>query len=93
MLISAKIVYNTILLMALTLLAFGAYSVVAGNPVKDTGLFLLVFFASFSIAFTFLSSIAAKASNSATLTAILRFSGNTSCAAHPAAAAVRYPCG
>jgi heme exporter protein B len=73
-LILAKIVY--ILLMGLTLLAYGAYSVVAGNPVKDTGLFLLVLFLAslgFSIAFTFLSSIAAKASNSATLMAILSF--------------------
>jgi heme exporter protein B len=75
-LISAKIVYNTILLMALTSLAYGSYSVVAGNPVKDPGLFLLVLFLAslgFSIAFTFLSSIAAKASNSATLMAILSF--------------------
>jgi heme exporter protein B len=75
-LILAKIVYNTILLMGLTLLAYGAYSVVAGNPVKDAGLFLLVLFLAslgFSIAFTFLSSIAAKASNSATLMAILSF--------------------
>lgn len=41
-LVLAKIVYNTILLLVLSLLAFGAYSVVAGNPVKDMKLFAIV---------------------------------------------------
>ncbi len=75
-LLLAKIVYNTVLLFVLSALAFGAYSVVAGNPVKDTPLFwgvLLLGSLGFGIAFTFLSAIAAKANNSATLMAILSF--------------------
>ena len=76
MLLLAKIVYNTLLLLTLSALAFGAYSMVAGNPVKDVGLFALVLVLGslgFSIAFTFIASIAAKANNSATLMAILSF--------------------
>lgn len=76
MLLLAKIVYNTLLLLVLSGLAFGVYSVVAGNPVKDVGLFALVLVLGsmgFSIAFTFIASIAAKANNSATLMAILSF--------------------
>lgn len=76
MLLLAKIVYNTLLLFVLSGLAYGAYSVVAGNPVKDPGLFWLVLVlgsVGFSIAFTFIASIAARANNSATLMAILSF--------------------
>jgi heme exporter protein B len=72
----AKVLYNTLLLLVLTGLAFGIYSVVSGNPVKDVPLFcLVVALASvgFSIAFTFISSIASRANNSATLMAILSF--------------------
>lgn len=75
-LLFAKILYNTILLSVLGGLAFVAYSVVAGNPVRDPALFALVLALGslgFSITFTFLSSIAAKANNSATLMAILSF--------------------
>lgn len=75
-LLLAKIIYNTFLLLALSVLAFAAYSLVAGNPVKDWGLFALVLALGslgFSIAFTFIASIAAKANNSATLMAILSF--------------------
>ena len=75
-LLFAKILYNTILLSVLSGLAFVAYSVVAGNPVRDPALFALVLLLGslgFSITFTFLSSIAAKANNSATLMAILSF--------------------
>jgi heme exporter protein B len=76
MLLLAKIIYNTLLLLVLSGLAFGVYSVVAGNPVKDGALFALVLLLGsigFSIAFTFIASIAAKANNSATLMAILSF--------------------
>jgi heme exporter protein B len=75
-LLVAKIIYNTVLLLVLSALAFILYGVVAGNPVKDLPLFLLVLFlgsCGFSIAFTFIASIAAKANNSATLMAILSF--------------------
>jgi heme exporter protein B len=76
LLLFAKIIYNTLLLLVLSILSFGVYSLVAGNPVKDYGLFSLVILLGsigFSITFTFLSSIAAKANNSATLMAILSF--------------------
>jgi heme exporter protein B len=75
-LLMAKIMYNTLLLLVLSTLAFGAYSVVAGNPVKDYPLFALILLLGslgFSIAFTFIASIAARANNSATLMAILSF--------------------
>jgi heme exporter protein B len=76
MLLLAKIIYNTLLLLVLSVLAYAAYSLVAGNPVKDLPLFALVLLLGslgFSIAFTFIASIAAKANNSATLMAILSF--------------------
>lgn len=72
----AKIIYNTILLLVLSTLAYGIYSLIAGNPVKDFPLFALTILLGsmgFSIAFTFISSIAARANNSATLMAILSF--------------------
>ncbi len=75
-LLLAKIIYNALLLFVLSALAFAAYSLVAGNPVKDPALFALVLVLGslgFSIAFTFIASIAAKANNSATLMAILSF--------------------
>lgn len=74
--LAAKIIYNTLLLLVLSLLAFGIYALVAGNPVKDPSLFaltLLLGSMGFSISFTFISSIAARANNSATLMAILSF--------------------
>jgi len=75
-LILAKVLYNTLLLLVLSMLAFASYSLVAGNPVKDPPLFALVLLLGsfgFSIAFTFISSIAARANQSATLMAILSF--------------------
>lgn len=75
-LVLAKVVYNSLLLLVLSSMAYGAYSMVAGNPVKDPGLFALILFLGsfgFGIAFTFIASIAAKANNSATLMAILSF--------------------
>jgi heme exporter protein B len=72
----SKIIYNTALLFFIGLLSLFVLSVVLGNPVKHQGLFLgAVALGSlgFSIAFTFLSAIAAKARQSATLMAILSF--------------------
>ena len=76
MLLLAKIIYNSLLLLVLSGLSYATYSLVAGNPVKDPGLFALTVLlgsVGFSIAFTFVASIAAKANNSATLMAILSF--------------------
>ncbi|MEY4927538.1 MAG: cytochrome c-type biosis protein CcmB [Bacteroidota bacterium] len=75
-LILSKIVYNTALLLGLSILAFGAMIVVAGNPIIDAPVFALAIglgSLGFSITFTFVSAIAAKASQSGTLMAILSF--------------------
>ncbi|MEZ5058003.1 MAG: heme exporter protein CcmB [Saprospiraceae bacterium] len=74
--IFAKMVYNTLLLLVLGLLAFGAFWLFAGNPVRKEGLFLIAVLLGslgFSITFTFVSAISAKTNNSATLMAILSF--------------------
>ena len=74
--IFSKILYNTVLLLLLSLLTFAGFSLVAGNPVKDTAQFfaaLTLGSIGFSIALTFVSAISAKANNSATLMAILSF--------------------
>jgi heme exporter protein B len=76
MLLLAKILYNSVLLLVLSTLSYATYALVAGNPVKDAPLFVLVLTLGsigFSIAFTFISAIAARANNSATLMAILSF--------------------
>lgn len=75
-LLLAKMIYNTSLLFLLSLLSWGALALLTGNPVKETGLFILAIFLGsmgLSIAFTFVSAISAKAQNSATLMAILGF--------------------
>ncbi len=72
----SKMIYNSLLLLLLGGLTFIALSFVAGNPVQETGNFALALFlgsTGFSITFTFVSAIAAKADNSSTLMAILSF--------------------
>lgn len=72
----SKMIYNASLLLVLGALTFVAMSFVAGNPVKESGEFALALFlgsTGFSITFTFVSAIAAKADNSSTLMAILSF--------------------
>ncbi|RTQ45019.1 ABC transporter permease [Hymenobacter gummosus] len=74
--ILAKIGYNALLLLLLGLLAFGAYSLVLGNPVQDMPRFLLVVVVGalgFASALTLISGIAAKAANSNTLMPVLGF--------------------
>lgn len=72
----SKIIYNIGLLLLLTLLCYGAMTIVYENPVRNVGLFWLILFlgsVGFSITFTFVSAIASKADNSSTLMAILTF--------------------
>lgn len=72
----SKMLYNASLLLLLGLLTFAALSFIAGNPVEEAGIFALALFLGslgFSITFTFVSAIAAKADNSSTLMAILSF--------------------
>lgn len=74
--IISKIIYNALLLGLIALLSFGAFSLVAGNPVKEGSQFGLALFLGslgFSIAFTFISAIASQAKNSSTLMAIMSF--------------------
>jgi heme exporter protein B len=72
----SKMIYNALLLLVLGVLTYVALSFVAGNPVQEAGSFALALFlgsTGFSITFTFVSAIAAKADNSSTLMAILSF--------------------
>lgn len=74
--IIAKIIYNILLLLLLNILTFIVFGFVAGNPVRDFSQFgaaILLSSIGFGITFTFVSGIAAKANNSATLMAILSF--------------------
>lgn len=74
--ILSKIIYNSGLLLLLSFLSFAVFSLVAGNPVKDNFYFFIALFLGslgFSITFTFISAISAKANNSSTLMAILSF--------------------
>jgi heme exporter protein B len=74
--IISKIIYNTLLLSFLTLLTFGFLSLITENPVKDMQLFIVTMLlgsVGLAITLTFISSIAVKANNSATLMAILSF--------------------
>ena len=74
--ILSKIIYNTVLLLLLSSIAYAFYSIVLGNPVQDK----LLFFSTVSIGaigfattFTMISAIASKANNSGTLMSILGF--------------------
>jgi len=74
--ITSKMLYNIGLLFLIAALTYGAMIIVAENPVRDTGIFWAALFlgsVGFSITFTFISAIASKADNSATLMAILSF--------------------
>ncbi len=74
--ILAKIAYNTCLMLILALMCYLFYTIVIGNPVQDDYLFLatiLLGAIGFSTSLTMVSGIAAKASNSGTLMAILGF--------------------
>ncbi len=74
--ITAKMLYSAALLGVLSVLSFAVYGVVMANPIQETGLFYLALWlgsVGLAFAFTFVSAIAAKADNSATLMAVLGF--------------------
>ncbi len=74
--ICSKIIYNSILLMVLNVLTYLVFGLVTDNPVRDKPLFFLAVFlgsVGMAITLTFISAIATKARNSATLMAILSF--------------------
>jgi len=75
-LIVAKIVYNGILNIILSVICFIVYSILMGNPVENQLMYLLcVILGSlgFSSTFTMLSAIASKAGNSNLLMPVLSF--------------------
>lgn len=71
-----KMMYNICLLSVLSIISFGCFAFIVGNPIKNAGLFYLVLLLAgvgLSVTLTFISAIAAKASNASTLVAILGF--------------------
>ncbi|WP_373522951.1 heme exporter protein CcmB [Aquiflexum sp.] len=74
--IISKMIYNTLLTLILALLGYLVFGIILGNPVADPGMFLLNLIlgaVGFSACLTMVSGIASKASNNATLMAILSF--------------------
>ena len=74
--ILSKMIYNAALLLVISFLVWGGFVFFGGSPVKEMTLFLLALLlgsVGFSITFTFVSAISAKADNNATLMAILAF--------------------
>jgi len=74
--IVSKIIYNTLLMLALAGIGFGVYAFVMGNPVADLGLYLFSIAlgsVGFSSVLTLVAGIASKAENSGTLMAVLSF--------------------
>ena len=75
-LIAAKVVYNTLLLFLLAVLAFATMTVFVSNPVVEPAIFwgaVALGSLGFAAAFTFVSAIATKTGNSGTMMAILSF--------------------
>lgn len=74
--ILSKIVYNVLVMLLLSAIAFTAYAVIFGIPAGDLSLYLLAVAlggVSFAAVFTMISGISAKAGNNSTLMAILSF--------------------
>lgn len=72
----SKMIYNVGLLFVIGMLSYFAFAVLAGNPVRNSSLFITAVFLGslgLSVTFTFVSAISAKAGNNATLMAILSF--------------------
>ncbi len=74
--ILSKIIYNFLLLLLLVTVAYGAFIFFIGNPIFQFDLFftaILLGSLGLSISLTFISAIASKANNAASLMAILAF--------------------
>lgn len=74
--IFSKIIYNTILMVFLSLIAYFTYSVIFKNPVGDAFLYfvaVLLGSISFATVFTMVSGISSKTGNNSTIMAILAF--------------------
>ncbi len=74
--IVAKLLFNLLLMLLMSLVSLALFAVLLGNPVNNMPQFIgitLLGGTSFSLVFTFLAAIAAKAQQSAALMAILGF--------------------
>lgn len=72
----AKMVYSTMLMLAVSGISLALFNILLGAPLKQVGVFVAVTAVgslSLSVIFTFLSAIAARAQNNAALMAILGF--------------------
>ena len=72
----AKLLFNSLLMLLMSLLSLALFSLFLGNPVQKAGAFIgLVLLGgwSLSLVFTFLAAIAAKAQQNAAIMAILGF--------------------
>src|SRR6218665_3070559 len=74
--ILSKIIYNTLLMLVLSVLGFGVYVIMMGNPVANLPMYLVCLLLGsigFSTTLTMVAGIASKAENTSTLMAILSF--------------------
>jgi heme exporter protein B len=74
--ILAKLLFNSLLMLVMSMLSFLVFSLFLGNPIEYAGKFIgLVLLGgwSLSLVFTFLAAIAAKAQQNAAIMAILGF--------------------
>jgi heme exporter protein B len=72
----AKLLFNALLMMAMSLISLGVFTVLLGNPLEHLLTFLLLTMLggiSLSLVFTFLAAIAAKAQQQSALMAIMGF--------------------
>lgn len=74
--ILSKVVYNVIIMVFLSIVAFTIYSIIFKNPIADLPLYLLAVVLgsiSFASVFTMVSGISSKTGNNSTIMAILSF--------------------
>jgi heme exporter protein B len=74
--IISKMAYNTLLMSLMSMVCYGFYALVMGNPVENQLLFIanmLLGSVGFSCTLTMIAAIAAKADNRTTLMAVLSF--------------------
>ena len=74
--ILSKVIYNILVMMLLSIIAYTAYSITFNSPVGDPFLYAIAVFLgsmSFASVFTMVSGISAKAGNNSTLMAVLSF--------------------
>lgn len=74
--LAAKLIYSVVLLFIMSLVSLLLFNLMLGNPLVQTGLFVIITMVgsiSLSVVFTFLSAIAARAQQNAALMAILGF--------------------